>query len=208
MNQSLESMNRLKTGTTTLGMVVKDAVILAADKRTTMGNYVANKTSDKIHKIDEHIGVTEAGSAADGQNMVDFMKSQAKLFKLRHGRHIPVNSLVKLLSGKLYGAKYPMPYYVAHVVGGVDADGPKVYDIGGIGSILKEKFTSTGSGSRYVYGVLEDGYKDDMNIEEGVTLARKAVKAAISRDIFSGNGIDIVVITRDKYETHSFDPTE
>ncbi len=203
---SRSKQHALHTGTTTLGMVVKDAVILAADKRATAGFYIASKTADKIHAVSESIAMSIAGSVADAQFLIDLMRAEAKLYELQNGKKPPVNTIVKILSGELYRSKYPSPYEVQHVVGGVDHEGPKLYDVGGDGSILKETYTSTGSGSLYAYGVLEDGYKEGLNIEEGVELAKKAVKAAISRDIFTGNGLDVFIITKNGIEKLSFDP--
>ncbi|MEX2681696.1 MAG: proteasome subunit beta [Candidatus Sigynarchaeota archaeon] len=196
----------LRTGTTTLGMVVKDAVILAADKRATEGAFIASKTANKIHPISKSIAMTIAGAVADAQCLIDLMNAEARLYELKHGKMAPVNTIVKILANELYRAKYPFPYEVQHIVGGVDVEGPKLYDVGGDGSILKEMYTSTGSGSVYAYGVLEDGYKEGMTIEEGIELAKKAIKASISRDIFTGNGIDILVITKDGIEKRTIDP--
>jgi proteasome beta subunit len=203
---SRPQQNQLHTGTTTLGMVVIDAVILAADKRATAGFYIASKAADKIHAISKSIAMTIAGSVADAQYLIDLMHAEARLFELQHGRSPPVNTVVKMLSNELYRAKYPSPYEVQHIVGGVDAEGPKLYDVGGDGSILKETYTSTGSGSLYAYGVLEDGFKEGMSIAKGIELATKAVRSAISRDIFTGNGLDVFVITKDGIEKKSFDP--
>ncbi|NMC07058.1 MAG: proteasome subunit beta [Candidatus Lokiarchaeota archaeon] len=201
-------MNELHTGTTTLGMVVKDAVILAADKRATAGFFIASKTADKIHPVARSIAMTIAGSVADAQYLIDLMSAEARLYELRTGKQPPVNTIVKILANELYRAKYPMPYEVQHVVGGVDAEGPKLYDVGGDGSILKESYTSTGSGSVYAYGVLEDGYKEGMSVEGGIELAVKAVRAAISRDIFTGNGLDVFIITKEGIERKSFNPNK
>jgi proteasome beta subunit len=198
--------HELHTGTTTLGMVVNDAVILAADKRATAGFFIASKTADKIHAVSSRIAMTIAGSVADAQYLIDLMNAEARLYELRTGHRPPVNTIVKILANELYRSKYPSPYEVQHIVGGVDSEGPKLYDVGGDGSILKETYTSTGSGSLYAYGVLEDGYKEGLSVEEGIELATKAVRAAISRDIFTGNGLDVFVITKDGIEKKSFDP--
>ncbi len=196
----------LRTGTTTLGMVVDGAVILAADKRATEGFFIASKTADKIHEISKSIAMTIAGSVADAQYLIDLMRAEARLYELQNGKKPPVNTIVKILANELFRAQYPAPYEVQHIVGGVDNEGPKLYDVGGDGSILKESYTSTGSGSLYAYGVLEDGYKEGLSVEEGVELAKKAVKAAISRDLFTGNGLDVFIITKDGIEKKSFDP--
>ncbi|MBN2152874.1 MAG: proteasome subunit beta [Candidatus Lokiarchaeota archaeon] len=194
----------LRTGTTTLGMVVKDAVILASDKRATEGFFIASKTADKIHAVSKSVAMTIAGSVADAQYLIDLITAEARLYELQTGKRPPVNTVVKILANELYRSKYPYPYEVQHVVGGVDNEGSKLYDVGGDGSILKETYTSTGSGSRFAYGVLEDGYKEGLSIEEGVDLAKKAVMAAISRDVFTGNGVDVFIITSDGIEKKSF----
>ena len=205
--RAVHALNRtVKTGTTTVGIMVKDAVILGADKRATMGYLVASKTAEKIQKISEHIAGTIAGGVADAQYLMDYLATRVRLYEMRHGKRMAVNTLVKILARELFSAKYPIPYHVQHIIGGVDGDGPKLYDVGGDGSILKEEYASTGSGSVFAYGVLEDGFKPGMDVEAGIDLVRKAVGAAISRDIASGNGIDVVIITRDRFERQYFDP--
>ncbi|MHA1794075.1 MAG: proteasome subunit beta [Promethearchaeota archaeon] len=211
MNQELIMKDKqyLKTGTTTVGIVVKEAVIFGADKRATMGNFIASKYAEKILKIDDHIAATIAGGVADAQFLMDKLKIEAYQYRLRYEKPIPVNSIAKILSGILYGAKQQGPYYVYqvhHLIGGVDYKGPRMYDVGGYGSILEEKYSSTGSGSIVAYGVLEDKYSEDLSISDGVEVVKTAVRAAISRDIGSGNGVDIVIITADNFEKKHFKP--
>jgi len=201
---SATQKNILHAGTTTIGIVVNDAVILAADHRATEGFLVASKTAQKIHKVNKNIAMTIAGSVADAQYLIDLMVAEATLYELEHSRPPYVNTIVKILANELFRSKYPMPYEVQHIVGGVDAEGPKLYDVGGDGSILKETYTSTGSGSLYAYGVLEDRYKEGMSIEEGVELVKTAVRAAISRDLFTGNGVSVFIITKDGIERREF----
>ncbi|MBD3185941.1 proteasome subunit beta [Candidatus Bathyarchaeota archaeon] len=199
----VNQQEKVKTGTTTVGIITKDAVILGADKRATMGAFVASKTAKKIHKIDDHAAATIAGGVADAQYLMDYLSTQSRLYSLRNGRKMSIRALSKTLSNKLYSAKRQGPraiYQVHHLLGGIDEKGPHLFDIGGYGSILEEKFSSTGSGSVFAYGVLEDGYSGDLDIKAGIDLVKRAVNAAISRDIASGNGIDLVIITRDGFE--------
>ncbi|HME52244.1 MAG TPA: proteasome subunit beta [Candidatus Lokiarchaeia archaeon] len=204
VRSSTTAKDNLHTGTTTVGIVVQDAVILGADHRATEGFFVASKTAQKIHQVNKNIAMTIAGSVADAQYLVDLMAAEAKLYELEHSRPPYVNTIVKILANELFRMRRSLPYEVQHIVGGVDAEGPKLYDVGGDGSIIKETFTSTGSGSLYAYGVLEDRYKDSMSIEEGVELVKTAVRAAISRDLFTGNGVSIFVITKDGIQQFSF----
>ena len=200
-------VNIKETGTTTVGIVCKDAVILAAEKKSTLGYLVASKESEKIIPLDDHIAMTIAGASGDAQILARYLKAEFKLFEILHRRKIMVKGAATLLSNILQSSKY-LPYYVQLIIGGVDEKGPHLFDLDAIGGIEEEKkFTSTGSGSPIALGVLEDQYKEDMTIEEGKELAKRAIKAAIERDIASGGkGIDIAVITKEgiKIESEKF----
>jgi proteasome beta subunit len=200
-----EGIKVKETGTTTVGIVCKDAVILAAEKKSTLGYLVASKESEKILPLDTHIAMTIAGASGDAQILARYLRAEFKLFEIEHRRKITVRGAAVLLSNILQSSKY-FPYYVQLIIGGVDDSGPHIFDLDAIGGIEEDKkFISTGSGSPIALGVLEDQYKEGMNIEEAKELAKRAIKAAIERDIASGGrAIDIAVITKDgvKIETH------
>jgi len=193
-----------KTGTTTVGIICKDAVVLAAEKKSTLGYLVASKESEKILPLDIHIAMTIAGASGDAQVLARYLRAEFKLFEIEHRRKITVKGAAVLLSNILQSSKY-FPYYVQLIIGGVDDFGPQLFDLDAIGGIEEsKKFTSTGSGSPIALGVLEDQYRDGMSVEEAKELAKRAIKAAIERDIGSGGrAIDIAVITKDgiKIET-------
>jgi len=189
-----------KTGTTTIGLVCKDSVVLAAEKKSTMGYLVASKESEKILAVDDHIAMTIAGASGDAQTLARYMKAELKLFEMQNHRKISVLGAATLLGNILQGSKY-FPYYVQLIIAGFD-EGPRVFTLDAIGSVEEEKkFFSTGSGSPYALGVLEDNYKENMSVEDCAKLAARAVRAAIERDIGSGGkGIDIVAITKDGFK--------
>jgi proteasome beta subunit len=195
-----------ETGTTTVGIVCKDAVILGAEKKSTLGYLVASKESEKILPLDIHIAMTIAGASGDAQVLARYLRAEFKLFEIEHRRKITVRGAAVLLSNILQNSKY-FPYYVQLIIGGVDDSGPHIFDLDAIGGIEEDKkFISTGSGSPIALGVLEDQYKEEMSVEEAKELAIRAIKAAIERDIGSGGkAIDIAIITKDgiKFETHS-----
>jgi len=195
-----------ETGTTTVGIVCKDAVILGAEKKSTLGYLVASKESEKILPLDIHIAMTIAGASGDAQVLARYLRAEFKLFEIEHRRKITVRGAAVLLSNILQSSKY-FPYYVQLIIGGVDDSGPHIFDLDAIGGIEEDKkFISTGSGSPIALGVLEDQYKEEMSVEEAKELAIRAIKAAIERDIGSGGkAIDIAIITKDgiKFETHS-----
>ena len=186
-----------KTGTTTVGLVVKDAVILATDKRASMGYFVASKTAEKLHMIQDHLYMTIAGGVADAQYLIDVMRAETSLYQLKREKSIKVKSAGKLLANILYQNKM-YPFQVGLILGGVtEEEGPTLLDIGAYGSILPEKFCAVGSGQNFSYGVLEAKYKDDLTIKEGKQILIKAISSSIIRDMASGNGIDIAIIKKE-----------
>jgi proteasome beta subunit len=186
-----------KTGTTTVGIVCKDGVVLAAEKKSTMGYLVASKESEKIIPIADHIALTIAGVSGDAQTLARYMQAELKIFELENKRRLSVKGAATLLANILQGSKY-FPYYVQLIIAGYD-DAPRIYDLDAIGGVEEEKkFFSTGSGSPIALGVLEDNFKEGMSIEDGIKLAVRAIKSAIERDIGSGGkAIDIAVISKE-----------
>lgn len=188
-------------GTTTIGIICNNGVVFATERRATMGTFIASRDAQKIYKITDNIAMTIAGSVGDGQRLARILQVEAKLFELRRHGPISINALSILLSNILQEARYA-PFYVQALIGGVDKSGPKVYSLDPLGGKIEEaKFSSTGSGSPIAYGVLEDRFKPDMSVEQGVELAIKALESAMKRDSASGNGMQFAVITPEKYET-------
>ena len=186
-------------GTTTIGLVCDKGVVLATERRATMGHFIASKDAKKVYKIDDLIAMTTAGSIGDAQRLVKWMQVEAKLYKMRREEPMTVKGIVSLLANILSGNRY-YPFFVQLLVGGVDKNGPGIYSLDAVGGIIEEKkAVSTGSGSPIAYGVLEDRYAENMPIEDGVELAVRALHNAMKRDSASGDGIDVVKITPDGY---------
>jgi len=190
----LSLVEEAKKGTTTVGLLCSDGVILASEKRASMGGLVANKEADKVLKIQEHLGITIAGSVGDAQTIGRIMKAQASLYEIQRGRKITVEGAGTLLANILQGSKY-FPYWIQLLMGGYDSK-PRLYSLDLTGSLMEEKFVSTGSGSPIAYGVLEDKYKENKTVKENLPIAVKAIKSALERDIYSGNGLNIAVIDK------------
>ncbi|MBI2659352.1 proteasome subunit beta [Candidatus Woesearchaeota archaeon] len=191
----------LKTGTTTLGLVCKDGLVLAADKRATSGYLIAWKKFDKIIQITSSIAVTVAGTVSDVQLLTKYLKAELKLKDIRTGRETSVKEAANLLANFVYSniRKLSLIPGISHfIVGGKDSSGFHLYDLSPDGSIVEvDDYISSGSGSVMVFGVLETMYRKGMGVDEGVKLAAKCINAAVQRDIASGNGIDIISITKD-----------
>ncbi|HDN62867.1 MAG TPA: archaeal proteasome endopeptidase complex subunit beta [Candidatus Bathyarchaeota archaeon] len=185
-------------GTTTIGVVCKDGVILSSDTRVTMGYFVAHKKGKKIYKIDDHLAMTISGGVADAQKAVEILRVNSKLYRLYHKRPFPVRSASVLLSNVLFDSR-PYPLLTQVIVGGIDDTGSRVFSVDPFGSVTEEKCVATGSGSPIAYGVLEDKYREDVSIHEMLPVVVKAIKSAMSRDTASGDSFDVSVIDENGY---------
>ncbi|MHA2391305.1 MAG: proteasome subunit beta [Promethearchaeota archaeon] len=180
------------------GVVIKckDGVVLGNDRRATWGYTVTNKNTKKVFKITEHIGMAAYGLIGDFQILVKILRAQANLYLLDAGERISTRSMGKMVSNYLYSRKMA-PLYTNLVVAGVDKDGPKLYSLDALGSLMPEDFASVGTGMLLSIGILEAEYKPDMTIAAGEKLVEKTIRNAITRDVMSGNGIDILTINKD-----------
>lgn len=191
-------------GTTTVGLVSKDAVVFAADMRASAGYYIAHKNVQKILKIDDHMAMTISGVVADAQTVVDTLRYQARLYRLNKKTLMPIQAAARMTSNLLFSTRI-YPLIVIALVGGVDESGPNVYNIDFFGSLSKEKYVSTGSGSLVAYGILESEYREDLKTEEMVKVAAEAVAAAIKRNAGTGDGINVTVVDKNGYRELSED---
>ena len=199
MQENIEKL-ALK-GTTTVGIVCTDGVILSSDTRVTMGYFVAHKQGKKIYQIDDHMAMTISGGVADAQYVVEVLKVNAKLYKLNNGRPMPIKAASRLVANVLFSARGGLMAQI--LVGGVDSTGPHVFSLDPFGSLTEENCVATGSGSPIAYGVLEDKYKEGFTIKDMLPVVVRAVDSAMKRDIASGNNFDIAVITKDGYRSLS-----
>jgi proteasome beta subunit len=196
-SKKMEALPILKTGTTTVACKIKDGVIMATDNRATMGYFVANKNAKKLHRIQDYLFITIAGGVADAIYLIDLLKAETELYNLKNEKPIGIGQSAKLLQNILYNKKGF--YQVGHLLGGVtDTEGPKIFNLGGYGSLLDDDYASIGSGSVFAMGILETEWKEDLTLEEGLKICTRAVRSAIIRDIASGNGIDLVAIQKGK----------
>ena len=190
----------LKTGTTTIGIVFKDGVVMATEHRATMGNVIAHKDVQKLFKIDDNLGLTVAGLVGDAQVLARYFKAEVELYKLKKGLNMSVNSAATLLSNIMRGGggSYGF-YYVGLIVGGMDNEGGHVYSLDAAGGCIKDDFISIGSGSPYAYGVLEDHFKKGMAEDDAIDMAIRSLNAAMRRDSASGDGYAVSIIDKDGF---------
>jgi proteasome beta subunit len=183
-------------GATTVGVVCQDGVILASEKRVSYGYLVVSKGGKKVFKITDHIGAACAGLVSDMQILLREVEAYAQLFSLDVGRPISVRSAAKLMSNLLFERRLA-PLITQTIVSGVDEEGASLYVLDILGSVIPDKYAVVGSGTEIAMGVIEEGYKEDLTVEEAKDLVVRAIKSAISRDIMSGDGIDFLLITKE-----------
>ena len=193
----------LKTGTTILGIVCKDGVIIASDRQSTAGNIVMNKKSEKTVRINDYLLVSGTGMVSDIKRIEKILPAELKLKELRSKTRPTVKQSANLLANILYsGIRQPsiLPMQAGFLIAGLNEDGNyELYTAEPAGSVIKvdDYDANFGSGMPYVLGFLERQYKKDMNVKEGIELAIEALKSSTQRDTGSGYGIDVYTITKD-----------
>jgi proteasome beta subunit len=183
-------------GATTIGAVFQDGVILASEKRVAYGYLIVSKGVKKVFKITEQIGAACAGLVGDMQILTKEVEAQANLYSMDVGRKVSVRSAAKLMANILFNRRYA-PLITQTIVGGLDEEGPSLYVLDVLGSLIPDKYAAVGSGTELAIGVLEEAYKEDMKLKEIKDIVTRAIKSAISRDVMSGDGIDFLIITKE-----------
>jgi len=183
-------------GATTIGLVFDGGVILASEKRVTYGSMIMSKTGKKVFRIADQVGVACAGLVSDMQNLSRELEAQAKLFTLDTKRPMTVKAASKVTANVLFNRRM-YPLIIQTIVGGMDGDGAAIYVLDVLGSLLPDDYAAVGSGATMATGVLEQGYKKNMSMEDAKALVLKSIKSAVRRDVMSGDGVDLMVITKD-----------
>ncbi|MGD6809144.1 MAG: proteasome subunit beta [Candidatus Bathyarchaeia archaeon] len=182
-------------GATTVGIVCQDGVILASEKRVTYGNFIISKGSKKVFKITGNIGIACAGLISDMQYFARQVTADSAIYGLDVGRKISVHATSKLMSKTLFD-KHATPLLTQTIVAGVDDEGPSLYVLDPLGSVLPDDYATVGSGTEIAIAVIEEGWRKDSKVAEAKDLIARAIKSAVSRDALSGNGVDFMIITR------------
>lgn len=183
-------------GATTIGAVFQDGVIIASEKRVAYGYLIVSKGVKKVFKITDQIGAACAGLIGDMQILTKEVEAQVNLYSMDVGRKVSVRSAAKLMANILFNRRYA-PLITQTIVGGLDEEGPSLYVLDVLGSLIPDKYAAVGSGTELAIGVLEEAYKEDLKLKEIKDLVTRAIKSAISRDVMSGDGIDFLIITKD-----------
>jgi len=189
-------------GATTVGLVFNGGVILASEKRVAYGYLVLSKTGKKVFRITDKVGAACAGLVGDMQILAREAAAYASLHSLECRRPITVSAVAKVMANLLFERRL-FPLLTQTIIGGVDDEGPHLYVLDPLGSVIPDKFASVGSGAEIATGILETEYKENLSAEEAKNLVLRSIKAAVARDIQSGDGVDFLVITNDGMKEES-----
>lgn len=193
-----------KTGTTTIGLTTSDGVVIATDRRASLGGrFVSNKNVVKVADIHPTAAMTLVGSVGGAQSFIRSVRSEAKLYQVRNNEPLSIKSLATFAGNLARGA---IPDPIHPIIGGVDEHGSHVFSVDPAGGVIEDTYTVTGSGMQIAYGQLEGTYTPEMSTEEARPVAANAVEAAAERDTGSGNGLVLATITEDDgVEIETFD---
>ena len=183
-------------GATTIGVIYRDGVILASEKRVAYGYFIVSKGGKKVFKITDRIGAACAGLVGDMQILAREIEAQSNLFSMDVGRPISVRAAAKLMANVLFNRRYA-PLITQTIVAGLDEEGTSLYVLDVLGSLIPDKYAAVGSGAEIAVGLFEEAYKEDMTLKEAKDLVTRAIKSAVSRDVMSGDGVDFLIITKD-----------
>lgn len=181
-------------GATVVGISYNNGVILAAEKRVSFGNFVVNKNIKKTFSVTDQVGAACAGMVADMQILVRQVEALSKIRRLETRRSVPPNSVAKLMSVIMFERRY-FPLLTQVIVGGIDSK-PEIYTLDPLGSVLPDDYAAVGTGAELALGIMDAEYKPDMSEEKAKELAVRAIKSAIQRDAASGDGIDLLFVTK------------
>ena len=165
---------------------------------------MANRVSDKITKLRDRIYVCRSGSAADTQAVSDYVRRFLGEHAMEKGEEPRVATAAKLMRTICYENKDRL--LAGLIVAGWDpVEGGVVYEIPLGGTLIKQAFAVGGSGSTYIFGLLDAAHRPGMTKEECQAFVKKAIAHAMARDGSSGGVIRLVTIEKDSV-TREFVP--
>ena len=184
----------IKTGTTTVGLIYNSGVVLAADKRASMGHIAYEDEAEKIYEISPSLAVTNAGNVGDSLAIIRYLKSQAKIYKLERNEEMSARAATTFTSNILNGNRH-FPFIVQLIIGGYNGE-PGLFDLTPYGGILeRDKYAVSGSGTEQALNTLDLNYKKGMDEKKAIEIAISAIVSGKRRDLYSGGvGATVFVI--------------
>ncbi|MBR0472179.1 MAG: archaeal proteasome endopeptidase complex subunit alpha [Methanosphaera sp.] len=188
----------VKRGTTSVGIVSKDGVIFAVDKKV-KSKLVVPTSIEKIFKIDEHIGTASSGLVADARRLVDIARRQAQVNKLQYHEPISVTGLAKYIGDleQMYTQSGGIrPFGISLIIGGVSDGQCRVYETDPSGALVEYKATAIGFGREKALELFEDKYEDDISLDDAIDLAIEGIYKATDGKV-ADDSVEISVVDKE-----------
>src|SRR5579872_7113604 len=182
-------------GATVVGITYKDGLVLGAERRVTLGGFIVSKTAKKTFKVTDYVGAACAGMIGDMQILIKEHQSYVHLREFELRRPLPANSIAKLLSVIMFERRFA-PMITQVMIGGIGSK-PSIWVLDPLGSLIPDDYAAVGSGAEIAIGLVENGYMEDMSEDQAKNLAVRAIRSAIKRDVSSGDGVDLLFVTKD-----------
>ena len=192
----------LRTGTSIVGIVCKDGIVMASDRQTTAGNIAVNKKTKKIVKINDYLIFAGTGMASDIEMIKKLVAAELKLKELKSKERPTVKegaSLIGMIAYSHIRQPAMIPFIAGTLIAGYNEDGSfELFTIEPAGAVTKvEDYDANfSSGMPFILGLLERKYDKNITIKEGVSLAVECIKSSTQRDTGSGYGIDVFTVTK------------
>ena len=189
-------------GATAVGITFDNGIVLGAEKRVSYGTHLVSRSGKKVFKVTDKVGAAAAGMIADMNILMREVSAHAKITELETKQSLPPNSVAKFMGVIMYQQKW-FPMMAQIILAGVENDKPAVYVLDPLGSVIPDEYATVGTGAELAIGVVESEYKKNMTEQEAIDLATKSIRSAINRDSASGDGIDLLIITKEEIREQS-----
>ncbi len=174
----------VRQGTSALGLVCKDGVVLIADKRV-LEKFIVPKSVEKVFQVDEHIGATASGIISDARILIERAQVLSQQHKVTYDGEIDLQSLVKeICNVKQAYTQYggARPFGVSIIFAGIDNNEPKLFLTDVTGIFFEYKATAIGEGETELKSILDKEYKETLTVEDGIKLGVRALKKVLGKE--------------------------
>ena len=189
-------------GATAVGITFENGVVLGAEKRVSYGTHLVSRSGKKVFKITDTVGAVAAGMISDMNILMREVTAHAKILQLETNQPVLPNSIAKLMGVIMYQQKW-FPMMTQIILAGIEDKKPAVYVLDPLGSVIPDEYATVGTGAELAIGVVESEYKQNLTEQEAVDLAIKSIRSAVNRDVSSGDGIDLLIVTENEIREQS-----
>lgn len=191
-------------GGTVLALAGDDFSVIASDTRLSEGFQIYSRDYPKTYQLSEHMVLGCCGFHGDVLTVIKNVKSRMKVYEHIHRKKMSCKAVAQMLSVMLYSRRF-FPYYTYNILAGLDSEGTGcIYSFDPVGSYDRETYRAGGSAASMLQPLLDNqiglknqtgAKKDPLSLEKAVALVQDVFSAAAERDIYTGDGLEISVVT-------------